>query len=166
MTPSSYLKAAAVLAVTAALTWGGYTLYRSGGAGQRANDAVAAVAQAGKAATSTKTLQDKVNATNTRLRALEQERLVVRERLAAAEQRVLDNPGASDAADASAAALRDYAEEVERDFAECRAEVAALADEAAGASDAAHALYDSWPALRDWNAAARSFSNTAQGLTK
>lgn len=160
----SYIKLALVAFITAVLAWGGYTLYRSGAAGNRASVAESAVKQADAAASVTNRLQGKVNAANTRLRALEQERAAVRERLAAAERRLLDDPSSGATSDASREALSEYAASLDRDFAECRAEVAALADEAAGASEAAHALNDSWPAVNDWNAAARAFS--IQGLTK
>lgn len=161
-----YVKLVLVTIMAGLLAWGGYTLYRSGSANVRADVAASAVEQMADAADTTKTLQDKVNAANKRLRALEQDRAAVRERLAAAERRLLDDPNSSAAANASREALREYAEALDRDFAECRAEVAALADEAAAASDAAHALSDAWPAVSEWNAAARAFSNAAQGLTK
>lgn len=160
------LKLALAAFVAGLLAWGGITLYRSGSANVRADVAASAVEQMSAAASTTKNLQDKVNAANTRLRALEQDRAAVRKRLASAEQRLLNDPNSRAAADASREALREYAEGLDRDFAECRAAVAALADEAAAASDAAHALNDAWPAVADWNAAARAFSNTAQGLTK
>lgn len=160
------IKLALVAALAGLLAWGGYTLYRSGSSDVRADVAGAAVEQMADAAATTKTLQDKVNAANTRLRALEQDRAAVRQRLAAAERRLLDDPNSGAAADASREALREYAEALDRDFAECRAEVAALADEAAAASDAAHALSDAWPAVSEWNAAARAFSNAAQGMTQ
>lgn len=162
----NYIKLALWAVLAGLVAWGGIALYRSGSANVRADVAVAAVQQADRAAIITDNLQGKVNAANTRLRALEQDRAAVRERLAAAERRLLDDPNSGAASDASREALRDYAESLDRDFAECRAEVAALADEAAGASDAAHALNDSWPAVKEWNAAARAFANTAQGLTK
>lgn len=166
MTPSAILKALVAALALGLCGWLGYTLYQSGGASQRAATAEAVVEQQAVAARTTKTLQAKVDEANRRLRTLEADRAAARERLTAAEQRLLDDPNSSAASVASVEALRDYAAEVERDFAECRAEVAALADEAAGASDAAHALSDSWPAAQAWADAARTFSEHAQGMTK
>lgn len=166
MTPSAILKALVAALALSLGGWLGYTLYRSGGASQRAATAEAVVEQQVAAARTTKTLQAKVDEANRRLRTLEADRAAARGRLTAAEQRLLDDPNSDAASVASVEALRDYAEEVERDFAECRAEVAALADEAAAASDAAHALSDSWPSLTEWNRATRAWSAASQGLTQ
>lgn len=160
------IKLAIVAVILGLLAWGGIVLYRSGTANVRADVSASAVEQMGHAAVATQTLQGKVNAANTRLRALEQDRAAVRDRLAAAERRLLDDPSSGATSDASREALSEYAASLDRDFAECRAAVAALADEAARAAEAAHALNDSWPAVNDWNAAARVFSNAAQGLNK
>ena len=54
-------------------------------------------------------------------------------------------PTSSELAQQPSAALGDYAAEVERDFAECRAAVADLGATAASASAAAWALNDAWP---------------------
>lgn len=70
---------------------------------------------------------------------------------------------ANDLANASKAALSDYAASAERDIDWCAERLVRTGEVAAGASSAAHALYDAWPANADFQKRLDAFTQQLKG---
>lgn len=165
MNPTALVRSVVALLVVLMVGTVGTMLWRSAGDRQKLDAATDVIKQQDAAATATAKLQGKVDAANSKLRAADAARAAARELLAAAERGVRQSaPDAGAYSNASVEALRQYAASLDRDFERCREEYARVVDEAAAASDAAHALNDAWPDADAWSKAAQAFA--LKGLTK
>lgn len=163
---SKYIDAVIGLVVVLALAFGGYKLYRSGGASERATTAAAVVEQSAQAAATTQGYQANVDQANATVRDQERTSATRAAGLRATEQRMRDLAAARDLANATAAALSEYAADLDRDLEDCREQYVALGEVAAGASTAAHGLYDAWPGQAEWADAQAAFMKQAQDFIK
>ena len=139
-------KIAMALAAVGFLTWAHLHAVRYGSDGVRLETAQAALKQVERAQEAAALWQDKATAAQT-LYTKAQNEITIRDRRIRSLNDRMRNQAASavQLAQLTPAALGDYAAEVERDFAECRAAVADLGATAASASAAAWALNDAWP---------------------
>lgn len=70
---------------------------------------------------------------------------------------------ATQLANASQQAVSDYAASAERDLDWCAERLVGVGETAAGASAAAHALYDAWPEYREFQDRLTTFTQTLKG---
>lgn len=147
-------------------SWGLITMRADAKRSALAPVAASVLAQADKAATTTKKYQDNVDKANQNVRAAEADAAVRFDRITQLDQRMRSIDSTRAAARATADALRDYAADLDADFAECRAEYVALGGVAAEASIAAHGVAQGWPGQPEWAAAQAAFVKQAQELLK
>lgn len=142
----SPFKIAMALAAVGFLTWTHLQAVRYGADGVRLETAQAALKQVERAQEATTLWQDKTTDAQTLYTKAQNENTIRDRHIRSLNDRMRNQaPSAVQLAQLTPAALGDYAAEVERDFAECRAAVADLGATAASASAAAWALNDAWP---------------------
>jgi hypothetical protein len=146
--PRNLLRAALVLSVAGFLAWSHVKAYKFGGDAVRLETSKQALKQIERAQDETRSMQEKLNAAQTNYTQAKDEILSSSRRIDDLVSRLrYQAPTAEQLVIYSSPALSEYAASLERDFAECRGEYAALGVVAADASAAAHALNDGWPEL-------------------
>jgi chromosome segregation ATPase len=134
------------LAGGAFVAWTHFTAYRFGGDAVKMEVLAQSLKSIEQARAQTQEWADKATkAQNEYQHATHQNQLLDRRIRSLNDRMRNQSPSAERLAQLTSAALGDYAAEVERDFAECRAEIADLGSTAASASAAAWALNDAWP---------------------
>ena len=109
-------------------------------------------------------LQGRVDDANAKYQAAMADVDASSKRIDALNRRVRNaGPSPSAIANASPAAIRQYASEIAGDFGDCRDRYAAMGRVAAGASEAAWAHRLAWPG---WDASVKDFDNKMKGMTK
>jgi hypothetical protein len=143
----SYPKLIVAAIVVGFLAWTNILAYKFGADGVRLDVAKKALKQIERAQDETRTMKEKADAAQKTYQQAQADIALRDHRIRDLNVRMRNSPTAQQLANASAAACGEYAASVDRDFAECRAEYAALGTTAASASAAAWAHRDAWPTL-------------------
>lgn len=143
----SYPKLIVAAIVVGFLAWTHILAHKFGADGVRLEVSTQALKQIEHAQDETRTMQEKLNAAQENYTRAQADIGQRDDRIRGLLGRMRNTPTAEQLANASPAALSQYAAEADRDFAECRAEYVALGTTAAKASAAAWAHRRAWPTI-------------------
>lgn len=142
-----YVRLAIAGVVVALLAWSHWTAHNIGADGVRLEVSLKAFKEIERAHDQTLTMKDRAHAAQENYTKAQADIGLRDHRIRDLNRRMRNTPTAEQLASASAAACGRYAAETDGDFAECRAEYAALGTEAAAAAAAAWAHRDAWPTI-------------------
>lgn len=142
-----YVRLAIAGVVVALLAWSHWTAHNIGADGVRLGVSLKAFKQIEQAQYATEQIRGVAHAAQENYIQAQADIGLRDRRIRSLVKRLHDTPSTEQLAQLTAATLSAYASDIDADFAECRAEYAALGTEAAAAAAAAWAHRDAWPTI-------------------